>query len=187
MSAYAGVFALTMGIPVWAIVFFALIIGIGIPFVIADRASGLFFNFSYSGMVGDICLLTVVLVGIAVIQRGASLPAWLANGTTQAIWLVLCIVVGILLVTISTPWPTATWPDRYHNCVVVPLFLFFTPLAVLATLYNGNRVEVVVSLLLIATWGGLVVYDFRDGRINQPGRLERLFDIKLVNGRFEKI
>jgi len=186
MSEYSGIFALLARVPMWATVFVALVVGMAIPFVIADRTSGLFFNFSYSGMIGDICLLTVVLIGATVIQREVPIPSWFAGMWPQIIWFAACIAVGVFLVTVATPWPIATWPDRYHNAVTVSLFLFLVPLMALAILYGGNRTETTVALLLIAIWGGLVVYDFKNDRMDQPARLERLFGLKLVNDRFEK-
>lgn len=163
--------------------FIALVIGFGVPFVISDRIQGLFFNVSYAGTLGDIGLFIVALIGTTVIQRGGPLPTWFA-GTTQLAWLIICALIGYFLATKITPWPINTWPNRYHNGVIVPVFLFFVPMMLLATLCNGNRVEIATSFLLIAIWAALVVYDFKDDRIRQSERLERMFGLTLVDGRF---
>jgi|SRR3989344_443338 len=183
MNEYVGVYAILAAMPMWLVVLVALVIGVAVPFVIADQTSGLFFNYSYSGMIGDICLLVVVLIGATVIERGAPLPGWYASMWAQAIWFVLCAAVGVMLVTVTTPWPTAAWPDRYHNAVVVPLFLFFVPLLMLAVFRNGSPTEAIVCAMLTGAWVGLVYYDFADDRMNQPARLEREFHISLVHGR----
>lgn len=180
MNEYTGVFALLAKAPLWVILFVFVVVNIGIPFVIADRKSELSFNFSYSGVIGDLCcFLTVFVIGITVIRRGVSLPEWFAGAGPQAIWLVVCIAAGIYLVTAATPWPTATWPDRYHNAVIVPLLLFFMVPMVLSIWYGGDRAETSAAFLLVAVWAALVVYDFKDDRINQPARLEKQFRIDI--------
>lgn len=183
---YTGVFSLLAGVQMWVIVFVALMIGFAVPFVIADRTTGLFFNFSYSGTIGDICLMTVVLIGVTILQRGAPLPLWFSSANSQIVWLIVCGTAGILLVMLTTPWPTATWPDRYHNAVVAPLFLFLLPLVLLAIWYNGTPTERGVSLLLVAVWLVFVFYDFAGERINQPARLEKLYGLKVVDGRLQR-
>lgn len=184
MSGYVGVFALMAAVPMWIIVLVALIIGVVIPFVIADRVSGLFFNYSYSRMIGNIGLLTVILIGVTVLERGDPLPAWFASTVLQTSWLLICIVVGILLVVVNSYLPIATWPDRYHNAVVVLLFLFFVPLAMLVIFNNGRYYEVVASSLLLVVWAAFGVYDLADDRIDQPARLEEQYGIVFSNEHF---
>lgn len=179
-----GVFKLLAVVPMWAIALFILVTTIAVPFIIADRATGLFFNFSYSGVVGDACLIVVVLIGVTVIQRGAPLPLWFAGVWPQVILATICIAIGVLLVTMSTPWPIETWPDRYHNASVVPILLFLVPMMILVIFFNGTRIEWSIGLLLVMIWAVLVVYDFHDNRMNQPARLEKMFGIELVDGRF---
>ncbi len=188
MGAHEGLFRLIAVSPVWAIALFVLVFctSIGILFVLADQKSGLFFNVSYSGTFGDLCLTIAVLIGTAVIQRGAPLPTWFSSIGVQTSWFVCCSIIGIILATTTTLWPTATWPDRYHNLVVVPLFLFIVPMTMLAVLYNGNRMEITAECFMVAIWAGLAYYDFRDNRLNQPEWLQKHFGIRLVHDRFER-
>lgn len=185
MNTYTGVFALFAATPIWAIVLVALIIGFAVPFIIADRVSGLFFNYSYSGMVGDMGLLVVILIGATVIQRGELLPSWLTSAWFQGVWLVACIAIGIRLGRDNFLLPTATWPDIYHNAASVPIYLFFCFLSLLTILFGGKPYEIQAGIALVLIWGILVVYDFVDGRIDQPARLEQQFGIQFVNRRLE--
>ncbi|HEY4501424.1 MAG TPA: hypothetical protein VJI70_04175 [Candidatus Paceibacterota bacterium] len=187
MSEYEGAFKLLAAVPVWMTALFVAIMCVAIPFVLADRTTGLFFNVSYSGVVGDLCLIIVILIGVTVIQRGALLPVWFSGMWPQVLWSAVCVTVGIILVTMTTPWPTETWPDRYHNFVTVPIFLFLLPLMVLTIIYNGNRVEMVMSCLLVAIWGSFVLYDFRTERMNQPEYVTKKFGLQFQNGRIVKV
>lgn len=184
MSAYGGVFGFLAYTPQWVTLLIALTTGLAIPFVIADQKTGLFYNFSYSGMIGDLGFLVVLFIGIGVVQRGAPLPYWFAGLWPQLLWFAVCVAIGAYLVTATTPWPIASWPDRYHNAVIAPLFLFLLPLLILATLSNGNWIEKTVTGLLIGIWAVLVLYDFAEHRINQPERLERQFNIELRDGQY---
>ena len=187
MSAYVGVYSILAAMPIWEVVFIGLVVGYALPFLIADRTVGLFFNYSYSGMLGDIGLFTVILVGIEVVRQGLPLPAWFSSILPQTAWLVLCVAAGIFVVVTNIVWPTDTLPNRYHNGVVAPLFLFFAPLMLLATFSNGSRFEIVVSVLLVAVWVSLVIYDYRSGRIKQNERLAREFGIHVILGRFQRL
>jgi len=183
MNHYTGIFQLFAVVPVWVVALFVLMIGIGVPFVIADRTTGLFFNVSYSGVLGDLCLIIVVLIGTTVIQDGLPFPTWFSSVWPQLVWAGVCLVVGFVLVTADTPWPIATWPDRYHNFVVVPVLLFLLPLLLLAILYNGNATEMAMGGLLIVLWCGLGVYDFETERINQPEYVAKKFGLQFEKGR----
>ncbi len=186
MSEYTGVFAILAKAPLWVILFFFFVVNIGIPFVIADKKSGLSFNYSYSGIIGDLCcFLTVFVIGITVIQRGVSLPGWINSAWVQVIWLAICVAAGIYLITATTPWPITAWPDRYHNAVIVPFFAFFLP-PLLVAIWNGrNLTEWPAAFLLVAVWAALVVYDFKSDRINQPARLEKQFRIDIESGMLQ--
>ena len=83
MNHYTGIFQLFAVVPVWVVALFVLMIGIGVPFVIADRTTGLFFNVSYSGVLGDLCLIIVVLIGTTVIQDGLPFPTWFFKAAVE--------------------------------------------------------------------------------------------------------
>lgn len=185
MNTYTGVFALFAATPIWAIVLVALYVSFAIPIIIANRVSGLFFNYSYSGMIGDIGLLVVILIGATVIQRGEFLPSWLTSAWFQGVWLVSCIAIGIRLGRDNFLLPTATWPDIYHNAISVPLFMFFGMLMFFATIFAGKPYEIQASIALVLIWGILVLYDFVDDRIDQPARLENQFALEFKSDDLE--
>ncbi len=186
---YAGLFKLLATVPMWAVALFILLVGtsIGLSYLIGDKTSGVYFNTSYSSTMGDLCLCVVVLIGVTVLQRGEPIPEWFSGLRSQVVWFAISMTVGILLVTVTTPLPHAEWPDRYHNFVVVPMYLFLLPMMLLAIMYNGSRAEVAAGCALMAIWAALVIYDFHDSRINQRQWLGERFGIRFEQGHIVKM
>lgn len=187
MVPYAGVFKLLYATEIWVALLVAGIIGVVIPFLLADRKLGLFYNYSYSGVIGDFGFIVVIAIGMSVIQRGEPLPEWLLSYWFQLGWLVVCIAVGIKLGKENFFLPTATWPDMYHNIVLVPIFMYFVMATGIPVVFvNGRTHEAVACVALVLVWLGLVLYDITDERIDQPARLQREFHIELRDGKFVK-
>lgn len=191
MDGYVGIFRLLAVTPVWAAALFILVLcsPLGIMFVLADRSTGLFFNVSYSGVIGDMLLTIAILIGVTVLKRGAPLPTiWYGHSTIwpQIIWLLVCVAVGITLFispSHSTPLTNETLPDRYHNLVVVPVYLFLVPAMALVIVYNGTVAEIVIGLLLVAIWACLVWFDYDNNRLNQPEYVHQRFGLHFQAGR----
>jgi len=185
MPDYVGIFKLIATTRWWVTLGVLLAVGWAIPFVIADRGTKLFYNFSYSGMIGDLCLLIVICIGITMLQRGEALPIWFSGGVTQILWLIICIGMGAYLGSADTPWPIESPADRYHNMITVPVFMFLLPLMILAIKHGGDEVEWPTVWVLVLVWAALGVYDGATNRLNQPKRLSRMFGVVLVDGKYE--
>jgi len=182
---YEGVFALLTAVPVWLITLCICVICQTVGFVLADRSVGLSFNVSYASVIGDLCLNIIILIGATVLQRNAPLPAGFGSGP-QVLWLVVCITVGIVFANMTAPLPNMILPDRYHNLVVVPVYLFLIPLMVLTILHNGTRSEIVVCCTLIAVWGLFFWFDFSHERLNQPEYIIKHLGLRFEKGRITK-
>lgn len=153
-------------LPIWATALILYMMTIGVIFVLRDRYEGLFYNTSYSAMLGDGALIGVVLMAAEILKRGVvSLPEF-----PQSVYFHICfaLVGGVLgcfwWLRISHP---QQWGDVYHHLVIVPLVVYLGLTLLPVIYYNGTRMEVIATICLIALWAGLVVYDLRSGRLDQ--------------------
>ncbi|GEM_PF-862375 len=181
---YVGLFLVIGHTPVWGTVLFVLLFAtpLGFIFVVADRTS-MFTNVSYSGVLGAISMVVVVLIGATVVQRGAPLPPSLMGISGQVVWAVACFGVGIR-VGLYTPWLPNRWPDLYYYLVGGPVGAFLAVPMALATFYNGDRAEKTASAVLAVIWLGLVAYDWYNQRLDQPEWIWRRHGIRWVRDRF---
>lgn len=179
-TGYAGVFKILAETPMWTIVLVFLVIGtsLGLAFIIGDRTNGIYFNTSYSSVVGDLCLSVILLIGVTVLQRGEPLPAWMLQTGVHLGLVVLALAIGYVINT-KAPAPYA-WSERYHSFVVVPFYIVMLPLMTLAIIYGGTEVEKKAALALLVSWLALVVYDFADGRIDQRKWVAEKFGVEFT-------
>jgi hypothetical protein len=187
VNEYLGIFKLLAITPVWAIALFmfAVCSPLGIMFVLADRRTGLFFNVSYSGMIGDMLLTIAILIGVTVLQRGTVLPGWAGNIPLQFSWTVFCCVTAtrIMFKKRTFPLPTDTAPDFYHNLIVFPIYMFLVPIALIIIWNGGTLPEITFGFGFVVIWATLAIGDYETGRLGQPRYVSCHFGLAFRNGR----
>lgn len=62
--------------------------------------------------------------------------------------------------------------DIYHWTFVTPLFIFLLLIAVPLTFIYGKPFDKVATVILFLIWAGLVIYDFKEQRMDQKKWLE---------------
>jgi hypothetical protein len=181
MKNLIGGYWVLVNLPIWATAIILYMITLGAIFVLRDKFEGLFYNTSYSAMLGDGALLVVVLMAAEILKRGVLLPEW-AQGT-KFHWVAVClgVVLGIVWYTMDDP---VQWADSYHHLVIAPLLCYLGITLLPVIFRNGTRVEVISTLVLVALWATLVVYDSKTGRLDQRNyrSLGRCLDI-IKSGR----
>ncbi|MCX6752215.1 MAG: hypothetical protein NTZ87_01810 [Candidatus Nomurabacteria bacterium] len=163
---YIGGYWILSVLPIWATAFILYMMTMGVIFILRDRYEGLFYNTSYSAMIGDGALLVVVLMAAGILQRGETLiPTLLQSGRNHYVVAVWGFSFGVLCWWLSSD--PKQWADIWHNLVIVPL-LFYLGIILLPVIFkNGTRAEVVATLFFIVIWIALVGYDKVTQRLNQ--------------------
>jgi hypothetical protein len=152
----------------------------GMIFILRDRCEGLFYNTSYSAMLGDGALVVVVLMAAEIVKRG-SLPEWLPRGGYHLVAAGVGVAIGLVWFGIDLP---RQWGDRYHHIIIAPLLVYLSMTLLPVIVKNGTKIEKIATICLIAIWAVLVIYDAKVGRLDQRNyrSLGRCLDI-LKSGR----
>ncbi len=152
--------------PVWGTAFILYMVTIGMIFLLRDLFEGLFYNTSYSSMLGDGALCAVVLMSAEMLKRGESPPQW-----TQS--LKFHVGAAIVAVLFGFTWWSLDHPkqlgDIYHHLVIAPLLFYFALTLLPLILGRGTTREVVATFAMILIWASLVVYDGFSQRLHQRG------------------
>jgi hypothetical protein len=164
MKLYGSYYLLSV-LPIWAMYLIMFIVVLGVLFILRDKYEGLYYNTSYSAVLGDGALVAVVLMAAGILQRGwVLLPTWAQGGYFHSLALVAGVILGIFWVMIDDP---KQWGDKYHHLVIAPL-LCYLGITLLPLIYmNGKWWEKVTTICLIFLWAGLVVYDIETNRLVQ--------------------
>ena len=153
-------------LPIWATALILYVVTLGVLFVLRDRCEGLFYNTSYSAMIGDGALLVVVLMAAGILQRGGILlPEWIKREQffhVAAAAIGICL--GVIWLTLDKP---KQWGDRYHHAVIAPLLCYLGITLVPVIYLNGTLAEWNSMIGLVLVWIVLVIYDARTHRLDQ--------------------
>jgi len=85
-------------LPIWATALLLYAVTMGVLFVLRDRYEGLYYNTSYSAVLGDGALICIVLMAAGILQRGVSFPEWTKGGLFPSGYFHLfAFFVGIVL------------------------------------------------------------------------------------------
>ncbi len=160
----AGSHWLLTVLPIWATAIALYVLTIGAIFFLRDRFEGLFYNTSYSAMIGDGALCAVVIMASEILKRGISLLGLMQNGWFHPAAFTAAITFGIAWWATDRP---QQWGDCYHHLVVAPLLCYLGITLVPVIFGNGTKVEMVITLFLVALWAGLVAYDIGTKRLDQ--------------------
>ncbi|HTE48986.1 MAG TPA: hypothetical protein VK675_03710 [Candidatus Paceibacterota bacterium] len=160
MKLFGSYWVLTK-LPIWATAILLYIVTIGAIFILRDCCEGLFYNTSYSAMLGDGALMVVVLMAAEILKRRALTPE---SGWFHIVASALGVILGVVWWALDLP---EQWGDRYHHLVIAPLlcYLFITLLPVIYK--NGTEAEIIATLALTVVWALLCVYDVKTDRLNQ--------------------
>lgn len=161
---YGSYYVLTM-LPIWATALIMYMLTIGVLFILRDIFEGLFYNTSYSAMLGDGALVVVGLMTAGILQRGGvSLPTWAQGILFHQFSFFAAGLLGFVWSLLDQP---KQWGDRYHHAVIAPLLCYLGLTLLPVIFWNGTRIEITATVLLILLWAGLVVYDAVTRRLNQ--------------------
>ncbi len=152
-------------LPIWATAFILYMVTIGVIFVIRDRCEGLFYNTSYSAMIGDGALIVAALMAAEILKRGGvSMPEWLQNQRYHAGAGLAGLMLGVIWLTLDRP---EQWGDRYHHAIIAPVLLYLVITLLPVIFRNGSKNEKLATVFLVAVWVVLVVYDKKTKRLDQ--------------------
>lgn len=164
-----GIYYILTTWPIWTTA--AVLAAISLTVLVGrDILEGLMYNVSYSSMVGDAALIICVLIAATILQRNRDcccVPYWLQNYGMQRDLLILSFLIGLLTCWLTLGSRSGQVMDIYHDLAIGPLFLFFAITLLPVIFKNGNGKEVFATILLIALWAGLVVFDIKYDRLNQ--------------------
>jgi len=164
MNNYVGSHWVLNALPIWATALIMYVLVQGVLFVLRDKCEGLYYNTSYSAVLGDGALVVVLLMAAAILQRGSAMPEWLQNRNYHIGALLSGLMLGVVWLIRDYP---EQWGDRYHHLVIAPLLCYFGITLVPVIFKNGTKVEIVATICLVAVWAVLCVYDAKTDRLNQ--------------------
>lgn len=151
--------------PIWATALILYAVTMGVLFVLRDRCEGLYYNTSYSAVLGDGALVVIVLLAAGILQCGEVLfPIWAQKGSFHLLALLASIILGLFWVMIDDP---KQWGDKYHHLVIAPLFMYLAVTLLPVIYLNGTRGEWIATICLVLLWAGLVAYDAKTHRLDQ--------------------
>ncbi len=163
MKNLVGGYWVLVTLPIWATAFLLYVVTLGAIFFLRDHFEGLFYNTSYSAMLGDGALLVVVLMGAEIIKRAESISnvygGWFHLGA-----LLIAIGFGFSWWVMDRP---QQWGDVYHHLVIAPIFAYFAVILLPLILGRGTKLEVGGTFCLVLLWAVLVVYDAKTKRLAQ--------------------
>ncbi len=176
------IYDLLAQVPIWLAAFVLVILCVGVLHPMREANEGFPYNISYASEVGDICLITIVLIGLTVLQQRGLPTITLQNGAS-ADWGNFARWWGWLSLALAILWPTCirvlqgkgTWTDFYHNIFIVPLLFFLLGVAGPLIWFVGSGQEFIWACLLLYAWAGLLLYDNFTGRLQQTLWLEKNF------------
>ncbi len=163
-----GIYWFLWQCPMWAMALILCFFVIGILFIIRDWREGLPYNISVASQQGDLALIGVILIGVAILKREAVCALWMGEIGFQLILFVVSVGFGIIyqwaVVIWDGRWGTAA--DAYHNLFVAPLLVFMLGVTVPVILL-GTRSEWNFSIFFLLVWFLTLVYDWFHGRLQQ--------------------
>ncbi|MBU0999164.1 hypothetical protein KKG24_02550 [Patescibacteria group bacterium] len=156
-------------LPIWVTALILYMVTQGVLFILRDRCEGLYYNTSYSAVLGDGALVVIVLMAAEILQRGAPWPVWGRGGFFESgFFHITTLCAGILLGTVWLALDRPPqWGDRYHHAVIAPLLTYLSTTLVPVIFLKGTGMEITATIFLILLWVGLVVYDVRTDRLDQ--------------------
>ncbi len=173
-----GSHAALAAMPQWLIGLTLALLTWGVVFVGRDRLEGLGYNVSYASVIGDMTLIAIVVMASSMLQRGpVSLPAFWVGANYHLICIAVAYVAGMFsLAAPGEPIGNKTAMDIYHGVVVLPLYVYLL-LSVAPVIWvsgsKGWTGEIAGAVCLLCVWGWMFIVDAKEGRLNQPGWLEK--------------
>ena len=143
-------------LPIWATALILYFLVVGVLFILRDRCEGLYYNTSYSSVLGDGALLGVVLIGADILQCFERVPDF-TDGWFHILVGVFSIAFGCLWLDRDKP---KQWGDRYHHMVIAPMLAYLLITIVPVIFLNGTGIEVIATICLLLFWVDWVLFDY---------------------------
>ena len=164
MENLVGSCYLLMVLPIWMTALIMYMLTQGMLFVLRDYCEGVYYNTSYSAVLGDGALVCIVLMAAGILQRGAPLYEWLGNGYCHFLAISAGMSFGVGWYILDQP---KQWGDRYHHLVVASLLTYLGITLVPVIFKNGTDSEWIAVIGLVLIWVVSVVYDSTTKRLDQ--------------------
>jgi len=161
---YVGIYRILEAWPIWAVALLLYTVTLGMIFILRDKCEGVFYNTSYSAMLGDGALIVAVLLAAEILKRGGVLPGWMQLKWLHWVAFLCGVLLGVVWCVVDLP---EQWADAYHHIMIAPLLVYLgiTLLPVIWVL--GTHAEKLATLFMVLLWATLVVYDAKTERLNQ--------------------
>jgi len=155
--------------PDWFLIFVMLFMGYGVLFLLRDHFEGFYYNVSFAAVIGDIGLISIVMIGAGILKiQGMVSADWARSGYCHLICAAAAIGASAFLLTRvrrQQGW-FGEYADRLHNIVIVPVFSYLVVTLLPVIFYQGNSFEKKATIFFIAAWAALVIID---GRTDKKG------------------
>ena len=136
---------------------------------------GTAYNVALSSKWGDIGLICSIVVAARILKRQTVQVRWFEGLVFPITVLVVGLAIGVCLhirTMVGHSWMFGPVMDAYHNLIVVPLFFFLLALTLPIIWLHGAAIEKALTLISLALWVVLVLYDLKTGRLDQRRWLE---------------
>ena len=127
-------------LPLWLTMWILFMSTIGMMFLSRDMSEGLFYNTSYSAMLGDGALLAAVLMAAEMLRKGVLPPLWSRGRRFHFGAVVVAVLFGFMWWAHDRP---QQWADCYHHLVIAPLIAYLAITLLPIILAEGTRLELV--------------------------------------------
>jgi hypothetical protein len=148
--------------PDWFLIFVMLFMGYGVLFLLRDYFEGFYYNISFAAVIGDIGLMSIVMIGAGILKSQGMVSAdWVRSVYCHFTCAIAAIGAGAFLlarVRRQQGW-FGEYADRFHNIVIVPAFSYLVATLLPIIYYQGSSIEKGATVFFIALWATLVYVD----------------------------
>ncbi|MBI3888508.1 hypothetical protein HY311_01810 [Candidatus Nomurabacteria bacterium] len=164
MQQLYGSYYVLATLPIWVTALLLYVLTMGVLFVLRDRCEGLYYNTSYSAVIGDGALIVIVLMAAGILQRVHAVPAWVQDERFHFVVATLSICFGVSWWRQDRP---RQWADKYHHLFIAPLLAYCLVTLLPVVWGKGTKVEITATGCLFLVWLVFVIYDAATYRLDQ--------------------
>lgn len=174
---YAGIARYLTDMPVWVLFSILIFLAIIVLFPLRAITEGEAFNHSFSSMIGDWALISLISMGHTLIKEDPSIGYIVLESVSWQDGVLISSTVfafawQLIAMSKSNSWGTIA--DAYHNIFIVCMIIYFLVLTVPVILIAGSQLEIILMICAGAIWIITFIIDAQQGRLNQPEYREKL-------------
>lgn len=166
-----GGYVVLASLPIWATITIFYLLTLFVVDAGREIFEGFSYNVSFAAKYADVGLLVCIIIGATILKRGPVLAGWMSTVNFQiicgAIVMLICLAMICSEVVMFKNSVSRQLVDIYHNIIIMPLFVYLLLILIPVIYTQGTCTEKAATVIFLLLWVGLMIYDIKDGRLNQ--------------------